>query len=121
MRRVIFSAYRNSWSGPEVPVGEGAFVEISENAFIKLFSDEKMRKHLWISTSKGYLFFQPDELKSINYFRAYNCSSETGKSVAFWLDTGVTGFDHCITLMKELEFYPRMRYTTILKRYCIWA
>lgn len=121
MRKIIGRPYRNSFSGPEFPIGTGAFVQISEKAFSTLFPDENIRKYLWISTSKLFIFIQPESLKSIDYFRFYNCTRETGKSIIYWLDTGINTYGEYLTFTNFLNYAPRTRYTTIIKRFCIWA
>ena len=129
MRQVIFNPYRNWFGGPETPIGNGAFVQISRHAFFKLSQDEIAKNFLWFSTSKGYLFTHLSSqipyvdadsiVSSINCYAYYNCSHSTGMTVIFWVDTGITDRQLANEMWHEINVYS-LHYTTIIKRYCKW-
>lgn len=116
-------------SGYGFPIGKGTFISISNLSFKRLFLDSNFSKeNLYISTSNGYCFVnisaypmpkypsKSDLNDLLMYFTHYNCNTETGRGVRYWLDIGDLTEEQ---ESKLIDYYTddNMRYSTLIKQY----
>lgn len=128
-RRIIDHPYRNTFSGPEFPIGTGPFMEITKQCFTKIYFHYLSHEILWISTDKGYNFinvndfdafyiFSYDDLENyLNTFSYYSCNCETGLRISFWLDIGDITYSKYLALKDEYLSEKKLNYTTFVKQY----
>ena len=127
-KMIINHPFENTWSGPGFPIGEGPFVRISKHAFLQYLEIEEARSKLWISTSKCYNFHcisnstmtRKSAEKHLSNFRYYNCTKETGETIAFWADIGdltVSRFQSFCNTYYNTE----IKSSDLLEMYCEWA
>lgn len=128
-KSIIFKPYQMLLSGYGFPIGKGTFISIPDLNFKSLFLDANFKKeNLYISTSNGYCFVnisdyniskepsQSDLNNLLTLFRYYNCNTETGRGVRYWLDIGDLTEEQ---ESKLIDYYTddNMRYSTLIKQY----
>ncbi len=123
-KAIIFKPYQNGF-----PIGKGTFISISDLSFKSLFLDADFSKeNLYISTSNGYCFVnisdyniskepvRSDLNNLLTLFRYYNCNTETGRGIRYWLDIGDLSKEQESKLI-DYHTSDNMRYSTLIKQY----
>lgn len=127
-RQIIIEPYKNGFSGPEFPIGEGPFIRIPAISFRSILNNSNSWPYLWISTDKNYNFCRMEDLdpsthtlgQILNTFSYYNCSHPTGRRVAYWVDLGDIKLSDFNEMKTEYFSPPPVEYTTLVERYAMW-
>ena len=129
IRTIIRNPYRNGWSGPEFPVGNGPLVRIPRSTFFNLYGSYPVNDLLYVSTSTGMFFSQLKstsigESKSfeklyefLDSYHHYNCNPMCGKNINFWFDVGDIPTSKYQAFENEYKFTKKLSYMRLIKKY----